>query len=901
MTTRSSLLASLALVAACSNNATSLLPDASTADVPRDVVPDDVPGDVTTPEDTGCGAERATDETVYPRAIYLTPGARTSVTVRTARDRCVPANFAVRVMDPQVATAGAQSVTVGFRSSTTDLEITAVRAGATTVQIGNATLAVTVTAPEIPTCPMNTPAVTGRLAAGATVRGAMGTPLAQASVGLPMTATEIPALDVSLGCATQTLPAGFTALGPAVRFDPQLTRLPREVPITLPINPALVPPGYELHVEFVYSSPLHRTPRVVPVADAHFTDDGRAVTFTAPRLGTWQAVLRAGTGTRRTQRRFSFHAILGVSMGAAGAASIGSRHPDRFDFVAPLGGPVDWNYQLHYIHDYHVAGFCTAAERAMNPTACAMGASVTRTPPVSDLFERQQHFEEWFFPDGWDGQGGTFDRESYTQIFRDLTRMFGNAIVPSGPTGVQPVGVPDTEGTRVNSERCARPVTLMNWFDRDFNPDGSLPVVTFCDGNHAPNRRGLWEGGPGYYPMEVSLGVDVNRNGRRDRGEPVLRQFWEPWTDTGSDGVPSRMEPGYDAMTNPDPAGDDYDRQFNPAGTEGNFVFEQGEPYEDLGVDGVACPAGRTCPYDLGEGNGRFDTTPGTRRFWDVGPRNTVARMPQESLNRLDFWVDGGVRDLFLFGTVANHFMGALAQRGRAVHYFNNFAPIGAGRVPEVNFPYDTIDWARVPSTAMLRYGNVDAMPGELISGDGGHVGTIPQITNRMFTGLYWMQSRWPGGDRRTEQYTTEVDNAGRCSTGHFCTFDFRSEATGRTGPVSVYLPPGYHEPANRNLRYPVVYFLHGYGMEPQQLVATGLIVGNFMSGVSLPTWRRPQKFIMVFPDGRCRQPDGCIRGTFYTDSPVGNAQMERYFLDLYDYIDRSYRVRAPETLEVVE
>jgi predicted esterase len=118
---------------------------------------------------------------------------------------------------------------------------------------------------------------------------------------------------------------------------------------------------------------------------------------------------------------------------------------------------------------------------------------------------------------------------------------------------------------------------------------------------------------------------------------------------------------------------------------------------------------------------------------------------------------------------------------------------------------------------------------------------------------------------------------------------------------VSVYLPPGYHEPANRNLRYPVVFFLHGYGMEPQQLVATGLIVGNFMSGVSLPTWRRPQKFIMVFPDGRCRQPDGCIRGTFYTDSPVGNAQMERYFLDLYDHIDRSYRVRAPETLEVVE
>ncbi|MEZ4390974.1 MAG: hypothetical protein R3A48_07760 [Polyangiales bacterium] len=900
MNLRPSLLAPFALLAACETTATSLLPDASRLDV-ADVATDAVDDAKVTPDDTGCGAERPTDETVYPRALYLAPGQRATVVLRTARDRCVPAPFAVRVENAAVATASAERVTVISRTSTANVDITAVAAGTTTVTIGNASLAVTVAPTALPECPMNTPATTGMLTAGAIVRGTSGSPLAEASVSLPMLATEIPAMEVSIACATQALPEGYTAIGPAVRFDPQLTRLPREVPFTVPVNPTRVPTGYELQVEFVYSSALHPTPRVVPVADAHLTDDGRAMTFSAPRLGTWQAVIRTGLGTRTRQRRFTYHSILGVSMGAAGAASIGTRNPDRFDFVAPLGGPVDWNYQLHYIHDYHVAGFCTAAERAMNPAACEMGASITRTPPVTDLFERQQHFEEWFFPDGWGGQGGTFDRESYTQIFRDLTRMFGNAIVPSGSDGVQPMGVPTTEGTRTNNERCANPVTLMNWFDRDFNPDGTLPVVTFCDGTHEPNRRGLWDGGRGYYPMEVSLAVDVNRNGRRDRGEPVLRQFYEPWQDTGADGVPSSMEPGYDARTNPDPAGDDYDRQFNPGGTEGNFVYEMGEPFEDVGVDGVACPAGRTCPYDLGEGNGRFDTTPGTRRFWDVGPRNTVARMPLDSLNRLDFWVDGGTRDLFLFGTVSNHFVGSLAQRGRSLHYFNNFAPIGAGRVPETNFPYDTIDWARVPGTAMLRYGTPDAMPGQLIDGDGGHVGTIPQITNRMFAGLYWMQARWPGGDRRVEQYTTEVDNEGRCATGHFCTFDFRSEATGRTGPVSVYLPPGYHDPANRDLRYPVVYFLHGYGMEPQQLVATGLIVGNFMSSASLPSWRRPQKFIMVFPDGRCRQPDGCIRGTFYTDSPVGNAQMERYFLDLYDYIDRSYRVRAPETLEVTE
>jgi hypothetical protein len=61
-------------------------------------------------------------------------------------------------------------------------------------------------------------------------------------------------------------------------------------------------------------------------------------------------------------------AISRASPSTARAASIGSRHPDRFDFVAPLGGPVDWNYQLHYIHDYHVAGFCTAAQRVRATT-----------------------------------------------------------------------------------------------------------------------------------------------------------------------------------------------------------------------------------------------------------------------------------------------------------------------------------------------------------------------------------------------------------------------------------------------------------------------------------------------------------------------------------------------------
>jgi hypothetical protein len=374
----------------------------------------------------------------------------------------------------------------------------------------------------------------------------------------------------------------------------------------------------------------------------------------------------------------------------------------------------------------------------------------------------------------------------------------------------------------------------------------------------------------------------------------------EPYRDVGADGLPSTMEPGYNASTNPDPAGDDYDRQFNPGGLEGNYVRDDGEPYEDVGVDGIACPAGRTCPHDVGEGNGRFDMLPGARRFLDVNPRTHIVAATPAQLQRTEFWIDGGVRDLFLLGLVSNHFAGSLAQRGRDVHYFNNFASLGAERISETDWPFTTLDWARMPGHVMLRYGSLDANTTELVNGDGGHVGTAGQAANRFFGAFFWMAGRWPGGDRAPAPFSFNRDDAGRCANGYACTFDFRSDRAMRNGPVSVYLPPGYHDPANANVRYPVVFVLHGYGQDPSNLLPTGFLVGNYMVAPQNPSWQRPQKFIMVFPDGRCRTGDGCVRGTFYTDSPVGNAQMESYFLDLYDFVDRTYRTKQAEEVEVV-
>src|SRR5207248_10932157 len=139
------------------------------------------------------------------------------------------------------------------------------------------------------------------------------------------------------------------------------------------------------------------------------------------------------------------------------------------------------------------------------------------------------------------------DRGSYMEIYRDLTHMFGNPLMQSDPAnGILPLGVPATELTRSDADRCATPITLQHYCDDEYNPDGSLPVITFCDGVNNPDHRGEFD--PTLtpnYPFEMGLAVDLNGNGHRDAGEPVIRNITEPWHDTGTDGVADALEPGY--------------------------------------------------------------------------------------------------------------------------------------------------------------------------------------------------------------------------------------------------------------------------------------------------------------------------------------------------------------------
>ncbi|HTJ83547.1 MAG TPA: hypothetical protein VL400_17630, partial [Polyangiaceae bacterium] len=706
-----------------------------------------------------------------------------------------------------------------------------------------AELKVVVLDPKAPTC--SGTASDPALKEDTTLTGTGG--LAGASIGLPKGANKpnegsylwsVAPFPATLGCGTMTLPAGHTALGPAITFGPEVLKLQREIPMSVPVNPALLPAKARFrHVKVLYSGPSFKKPRVVPVADARFEKVGGAwaLTFKAPRLGTYQAIVADDAGTKTFKRRITHRAVIGVSMGGMGTSMFGFRHHDRFDVIAPLGGPASWSWLMHYIEKNHLAGFrpiapgttlpqiqltradcdtsatCQADETCLGKTADHPG-KCTFLPKPEDPYEHPQTFNNWWAEYPRTGTGGRFPRDDYSQIFRDLALLMGN---PNGdnnsPNGENlPPGVPPTDKSVVGDhpgrecavwvdpisgdpnqakqeeikancpiERCNHTLTLNGYYDREFNPDGTFPVITVCDGTPVHEDETPWANawkaeGPNQYPLEVGLAVDYNGNGVRDEMEPIITSGYEPYRDVGPDGKADQDEAGYQAGVNDDPEGDDYQAQYNPGGTENDFRFEMGEPFEDVGMDGVAGtpqqPAtGYEQPgdgFDVGEGNGKFDASRGLERMWDHDPANilrqTASSVPggtldDAALQRIDLWTDGGTRDLFNFHVSAQHLAGAMAARGRETTYFTDFAQMpGFDPSAPDTFSPSKMPWEDVPGSVLMRYGMIDPTPDAIENGSGQHVGTVSQITYRLQTALYYIGSRWKEPELRS---LTKVSN----------------------------------------------------------------------------------------------------------------------------------------------
>ena len=746
----------------------------------------------------------------------------------------------------------------------------------------------------------------GSLAAGGSlaVTGTAAKDLAGAAVRAPAGATTV---KVQIDCAAADLvPAGYTALGPPVAFGPAGSTQPVDLRFTLPYKPGRLPPGAGSGSMVVFMKRRGKLSNLILVDPETDTTAGQ-LSFSLDELATFQVAISARAGSK-IKRRYVYRAIVGFSMGGGAAAVIGLRHPDKFDFIGPLGGEPagHLDYFMDMLRNSFLGGFCTAADAKAGKGQIGSLCPLPREP-LPRQHELLMSYEKMLYQKG-QGVGLTLRRSLYMRGMRDILRAYGNPMYYNPEHVLLPPGVPASH-LLAGSSVCGKPVKLSKFYDREYNPDGSKTVITFCDGNDS-STKGLGVFDPSLAqtrPTQVYLAVDLNDNGKRDSGEPVVVHALEPFSDVGIDAKADVNEVGYDAVKNPDPAGDNYHYLKNPSGTERNWHHDKGEPYEDVGVDGVkgTCQAkkGVSGCYDHGEGNGKFDWVPAVDRWLAHDPLELYGKLSDAQRARLDIWADAGIRDFLNAHVATNGMIGQLARFGQPVRLYQAFRRLHGKDAPKF-FDFANVDWQNAGKNAYVRYGDPSLTQAEVeSSGDGRHVGTALQIVNRTLSFFAMVNKRWPGGDRDTKNIDVSSANFKKNIT-------FTSPSTGQKRPFALFLPPGYFQKENATKRYPVVYFLHGYGQTPDELIDLSRLFSNYMVGSTIKEQNRFQKFISVYVDGRCRpggnipladSGDRCEQGTFYLDSTVdkSTAKMETLMLELMDYLDQNYRTKKPAEVEI--
>lgn len=564
-------------------------------------------------------------------------------------------------------------------------------------------------------------------------------------------------------------------------------------------------------------------------------------------------------------RRWTWRAIGGISMGAA-AVNIATRHPDAFDLVGALGGYIDVPYMVQTGVRLQLAGFCSLADleartEALNDPAAE--PPIFCGPARADYeLEAPQDFNHLRY----DTNGASFDREFYMQVFQSLTMAFGNFTAePTGESPYLPGGLDEAwHGETEPAARCAAPRAVARGasFNAEYNPVGAHPVIPLCDSD--AQGEGGWA--PASYdpradhrrPTDILLSVDINRNGRRDWGEPLFLNPFERFEDVGADGCADPREDGAGGCLSEgapdaegdDPNGDDYHWWDNPRGGEGDRARGEGEPFDDLGLDGVGAAVAGSA--DLGEGNGVHDRVSAFARADAIDARAGILRLDDDQIARLDFYFDAGIRDPLHAAVATRRVVGALRSRDPDVTHFRGLQGRPGSLLPDategqvLQRVFDMpITAAEIGRHVYVEYGDPAAGPERLAAGDGGHVGTTMQAMNRLVVFLAWAMRRMPDPDTDP----AEAPPAGYTEVAHYW-----SDALQSRRAYTVVLPPGYPDADRATRRYPAVFFLHGLGQQASDLAPAAIITSALMKDGRLP------KVILVFVDGACcdrHQPSG--------------------------------------------
>ena len=458
-----------------------------------------------------------------------------------------------------------------------------------------------------------------------------------------------------------------------------------------------------------------------------------------------------------------FRAIGGVSMGGYGAMNIGLSHPGLFKTIAGLGGPLDMDYLLKSIE-------------------------------VDMLGDYDN-------PDPYP------NRDTLLDMIKDLSISFGNPVYYNPESTYYPPGV--------TNENARKTTVLLNFKDGTYNPDGTLPVITFTD--------------PGPFDwVEVLLGLDTNKNNKLDwlKAEPVIRQFHEPFADLNENGM-----------------------------------YDEGEPFNDFGLDGV------DGTDDLGEGDRLFTYNPHRANYLAQDPFTHAATMELTALQDLNLYIDAGTTDEFQFNIHAENFVDMVDSRGLLFRIENDF-PEDFPRVSHFN-----------EQRVYVRY------PGGHVGFDKENIGLsfarakrgireAITVANRFTTLFAFVSDHWPGGDYDTDPY-----ELWRYPSKMGVTFFRNPSLGGKVMRFGIYLPPGYFR--SKTKYYPVLYLLGGYNMS-----IAGLANSYLKSALDLMILSGElQKMIIVIPEGMNYKNH---RGHFFVnqiDLERGDRFMD-FFFDLVTYID---------------
>jgi hypothetical protein len=660
----------------------------------------------------------------------------------------------------------------------------------------------------------------------------------------------------------------------------------------------------------------------------------------------------------------TYRALGGLSMGAIGTAGVGLRHPDRFDALAAEGGPLDVPMLLRMLDDRFVGGFCSRADleavdpaRLNDPTAVE---GCVHLPPTIQ-YEHQEDYAHLFY-----SVNAPFDRPTYFGLFTDLTLAFGNLLTQNPDSPFAPPGTDAQHMLHPPADFCTKPLVVHGLLNAEYNADGKYDAVTFCDDEQtiyvcnsdqsvvdfcsnpanlvtpvprageaafantfcaskggaivATDPEILYHHG-GIYdpcreqhtPVQVALAFDINGNGKRDYGEPLLDNGQERFQDVGVDGCPDAREDGKGGCTttdNPaavDPNGDNYDALTNPLGTESNWYHDDGEPFDDNGLDGVPGT------NDVGEGNGMFDMTEGRKALWAHDARSLLKALGPDGLARLHLLLDGGIHDTFNFGLTSQQVYGLYQHlHPDSTQRYRDFADIPGmkdSRTGAFN-PWTAMGWQHAPKNLFVLYGKDDATEQDLLDGDGDHVGTAAQAVARISMLYGWVAAQWPSLPRPSTASDGKTYDERQQTTW------FQSTALQAKRGFGIYVPPGYFLPENADVRYPVLVLLHGYQGDESQILPSTLLADTYMSDSDV----KLTPMIVVTPSGACcftnastggrdcreKNDQGtyftaipgwereCVGGSFFFDQLVTGSAYEASMLELMDYVDTNYRTLPP-------